>query len=255
MMSFWVGAAAVGLIGVAGLLYFGTKRGKGPDAVEATEALKIAKVTRILALLYVAGCTLGGLAQAATTLWDTNVTVDLPVEQFWPMVPETVKIQTPLASVVDGGFTQATVSVAGLDVYARLWLAGAVLLQAAMAVMVGLIIARMCVALINKTLFGANLVRGMRQVAGGVLLGGVIGQICQLVGGTLASHQVLGATAWGMSGETIAWSDLHTIVGMPSVAYFWELNFWPIGIALALMVVAELFRQGSKVQKDAAGLI
>ncbi|MHA7175343.1 hypothetical protein ACX80D_01680 [Arthrobacter sp. Sr24] len=255
MMSFWVFVVAIGLLGVAGLVYFSVKRGKGPEATESTEALKVAKITRIVALLYVAGCTLGGLLQAATTLWGPNVTVDLPVEQFWPVLPENADIQTPLASVVDGGFTQATVSVDGLDIFARLWLAGAVLLEAAMAVMVGLIIARMCVALIHQTLFGTKLVRGMRQVAGVVLLGGVLGQICQLVGGTLASHQVLGATVWELSSETIAWTDIHNIVGMPSVAYHWEFNFWPIGIALALMVVAELFRQGSKVQKDAAGLI
>lgn len=255
MMSFWVFVVAIVLLGAAALVYLSVKRGKGPEVTEATEALKIAKVTRILALIYVAGCTLGGSLQAATTLWGANVTLDLPVEQFWPVLPGNVDMQTPLATVVGGGFTQASVSVDGLDVFARIWLAGAVLLEAAMAVMVGLVIAKMCVALIHQTLFGTKLIRGMRQVAGVVLLGGALGQICQLVGGTLASHQVLGATAWGLSSETIDWSDIHTIVGLPSVAYHWEFNFWPIGIALALMVVAELFRQGSKVQKDAAGLI
>lgn len=66
---------------------------------------------------------------------------------------------------------------------------------------------------------------------------------------------MLGATAWSVDGQTIEWTDIHTIIGLPSLSNEWQVNLWPIGVALALVVLAELFRHGSKVQQDVAGLI
>jgi len=239
---------------VGSMIYLAKKRGADP---EATEGHKVAKVTRIVALLVAATCAFGGLSNTFATLWGPDVTVQLPVTQFWPAIPAGVDIQTPLATVVAGGFTQAAVSVNGLDTFARLWLAGAALLQALVGVTVGLIIARLCMAVLNKTLFGAKLIRGIRQVAGVVLLGGLGWQACQIVGGTLASQQVLGASGWSIDQATVGagWSDLHQIMGLPSVVTSWEVNFWPVGVALAIFVLAELFRQGSKVQQEVAGLV
>ena len=252
MFTWWLMMLTVLGLGVAGMLYFIRWRGADP---QTTEGNKVAKVTRVVAWIYVAACTVGGLTNAATTLWDQNITMVLPVKQFWPVLPENVDIQTPLAVVESGGFSQAVVSVSGLDQAARLWLAGANLAQAAVAVGVGLVIVRLCTSVMNRSLFAPSLVRGVRQVAGVVLLGGMLGQGFQLVGGSIGAHQVLGATAWGQTGETIPWNDIHNIIGLPSVAYEWEFSFWPVGIALVLMVLAELFRLGSKVQKDAEGLV
>lgn len=237
---------------VALILLSGRTTAKDSEAIGGGAMVRI---TRRIAWLYVAVCGVGALVAAAETLWGAAVTLRLPVAEFWPKLPESVTIQTPLATVESGGFTWATVSVSGLDVQARLMLTGAVLAQAALAVVAGLAIIKLCTAVMNKTLFAPRLITGVRQVAGVVLIGGLVWQGCQIFGGTMAAEQVLGATAWGQAGETIAWTDIHTMVGLPSVAYSWEFNFWPVGVALVLMVLAELFRQGSKVQQDAAGLV
>ncbi|ALE07104.1 hypothetical protein AL755_19220 [Arthrobacter sp. ERGS1:01] len=237
---------------VALILFSGRTMAKDSDAVAGGTMVRL---TRRIAWLYVAICGVGALVATAETLWDAAVTVRLPVAEFWPKLPETVTIQTPLATVESGGFAWANVSVSGLDVQARLMLTGAVLAQAALAVVAGLVIIKLCTAVMNKTLFAPRLTKGVQQVAGVVLVGGLVWQGCQIFGGTMAAEQVLGATAWGQAGETIAWTDIHTMVGLPSVAYSWEFNFWPVGVALVLMVLAELFRQGSKVQQGATGLV
>lgn len=254
MATWWTVVVVILLLGVGLMVYFARNKGADP---QATEGLKAAKVTRIVALLVAMTFAVGGLSTSFATLWGPDVTVQLPVEQFWPAIPAGVDLQTPLATVVAGGFTQATVSVNGLDTPARLWLAGAALLQALVGVTAGLIIARLCTAVLQRTLFGPQLIRGLRQVAGVVLLGGLGWQACQIVGGTLASEQVLGATSWSIDQATVGadWTDLHQIMGLPSVVTSWEVNFWPIGGALAIFVLAELFRQGNKVQKEVAGLI
>ncbi|MEV8145651.1 hypothetical protein [Specibacter sp. NPDC078709] len=251
--SMWSWLLVVAVLAIVALILFaGRSSVKDPEAVAGGGMVR---ATRRIAWLYVAGCVVGGLTAMVSTVWGDSVTVKLPVQEFWPALPGTVTIDTPLATVESGGFTWANVSVSGLTIATRLMLAGAVVAQSALAVGAGLVIIKLCTSVMNRTLFVPALVKGVQIIAGVVFMGGTIWQACQIFGGSMAAEQVLGANAWELSGETIAWTDIHNIVGMPSVAYFWEFNFWPIGVALVLMVLAELFRQGSKVQKDAAGLI
>lgn len=255
----WSWLLVVLVLAVVAMILLAPRRnaGKPPETPdpEAIAGGTMVRATRRIAWLYVAACVLGGLVSTVETLWGDAVTVKLPVAEFWPTLPDSVTIQTPLAAVEAGGFTWATVSASGLDLQTRLMLSGAVLAQAALAVVAGLVIIKLCTSVMNKTLFGPRLIRGAQQLAGVVFLGGLVWQACQIFGGTMAAEQLLGANAWGISGDTIPWTDIHNIVGLPSVAYSWEFNFWPIGVALVLLVLAELFRQGSKVQKDAAGLV
>ena len=252
MFTFWIAMAVLVAVGAAAVMLVSWRLGPDPEAMTG---VRVAKVTRLVAWLYAATCTVGGVSAAASTLWGRDVTVKLPVQQFWPKLPDSVNIQTPLAVVEAGGFSQAEVSASGLDMVTRLWLAGGVLTQMAVAVVVGLVVATVCTSLMKKSFFAPKLVRGVRRVAAVVLVGGLGWQVCQIFGGTLAAERVLGATAWGQTGESVAWTDLHTIIGLPSVAYEWEFNFWPIAVALVLVVLAELFRHGSKVQEDAVGLV
>lgn len=259
LSTWWSWLLVLVVLAVVSMILFAPRRNSGeprePKDPEAIAGGKMVLATRRIAWVYVAACVLGGLVSTAETLWGNAVTVKLPVAEFWPTLPDSVTIQTPLAAVEAGGFTWATVSASGLDQQTRVMLSGAVLAQAALAVVAGLVIIKLCTSVMNKTLFGPRLIRGAQQLAGVVLLGGLVWQGCQIFGGTMAAEQVLGASAWGMAGENIPWTDLHDIVGLPSVAMAWEFNFWFVGAALVLMVLAELFRQGSKVQQDAAGLV
>lgn len=249
----WVSLVLVVLVlGTVALILFARRNNTHPSGIPGFRA---AAVTRLIAWVVGGASVLGAFSAVGAVFTGGPVTVQLPVREFWPALPETVDMQTPLAVVQGGGFTQANVSVSGLDSAAGLWLAGAAVAQAAVAVVAALVVARLCTALMKGSFFAPQLVRGIRQVAAVVLVGGLGWQLCQNVGGALAGQQVLGATAWGMGGESIVWTDIHNIIGLPSVTNEWQLNLWPIGVALALLVLAELFRHGSRVQKDAAGLI
>lgn len=240
------------LVAVALILFAGRSGAPDPGAVAGGRTVR---TTRRIAWIYVATCLVAGLASMAETLWGAVVTVKLPVAEFWPSMPDSVTIETPLARVAAGGFTTATVSVDGLDLQTRLMLAGAELAQLVLAVAAGFVIISLCTAVMMKSLFSRKLIRSVRLLAGVVLLGGMVWQACQLFGGSMAAEQVVGATSWSVSEESIPWTDVHEIVGLPSVSYSWEFNLWFIGAALALMVLAELFRQGGRIQKETAGLI
>lgn len=248
----WVSMVLVVLVlGTVAMILF-TRRTPHPSGIPG---FRTARATRFIALVVAGASVLGAFTAISSIASGGPITVRIPVMQFWPALPETVDIQTPLAKVQDGGFTQADVSVSGLDQAAGLWMAGAAVAQMAVVVVACWVIARMCTALMKGTFFAPQLVRGIRQVATVVLVGGLGWQLCQNIGGSLAAQQVLGAMAWGISAETIEWMDIHNIIGLPSLTNEWHLNFWPIGAFLALIVLAELFRHGSKVQKDAAGLV
>lgn len=249
----WVSLVLVLLVlGTVALILFARRNNTHPSGIPG---FRTARVTWFIALVVGGASVLGAFTSVGAVFSGSAVTVRLPVRQFWPALPEAVDMQTPLAVVQGGGFTQADLSVSGLDMEAGLWLAGAAVAQAAVAVVVALVIARMCTALMRGSFFAPQLVSGIRQVAVVVLVGGLGWQLCQNVGGALAARQILGATAWTLSGENVVWTDIHNIIGLPAVTNEWQLNLWPVGVSLALVVLAELFRHGSKVQKDAAGLI
>lgn len=253
LSTWWSWLLVILVLGVMAMILFAHRSGrKDPGAVAGAGMVN---ATRRIAWVYLAFCVVGGLIASAGTLWGTEVAVRLPVAEFWPALPGNVTIDTPLATVESGGFRWADVNVRGLDMEVRLMLTGSILAQAAVAVGAGLAIIKLCTADKSHSLFVPQLVRGVQQLAGVVLLGGMLWQACEIFGGSMAAEQVLGATAWGQAGETMVWTDIHNIVGLPSVGYAWEFNLWPIGVALVLMVLAELFRQGNKVQKDVAGLI
>ncbi|MCU6482235.1 hypothetical protein [Arthrobacter sp. A2-55] len=251
--TWWSWLLVIAVLAAVTLILFAGRRGAGDS--DAIAGAGMVRATRTIAWIYVAACSLSGLGNAAATVWGEAVTVKLPVAQFWPSLPAHTGNPAPRATVESGGFSWADVSVSGLDLETRLMLTGAIVAQGVLAVVAGLVIIRLCAAITDKTLFGPRLVKGSQQLAGVVLLGGMIWQGCQLFGGTMAAQQVLGGTGWSTQGSAEDGAAIHHITGLPSVSYAWEFNFWPIGVALALMVLAELFRQGGKVQKDVAGLI
>ena len=251
--TWWSWLLVILVLGTVAMILFAGRRGvKDPGAVAGHGMVR---TTRRIAWIFVAVSAIAGLAEIIRTIWQDVVTVKLPVQQFWPTLPDNVTMETPLAPVEYGGFTWAMVGVSGLELDARLMLAGAVLSQVALAVVVGLTVVRLCSSLLCGTLFAPQLVRTMQQLAGVTLLAGIAWQVFQTIGGSIASEQVLGAAGWRLSSETITYTDIQSIIGLPSVSYAWEFNFWPVGAALALIVLAELFRQGNKVQKDTAGLV
>jgi hypothetical protein len=152
--------------------------------------------------------------------------------------------------VLSGGFTNAAVNVSGLDVPVRLWLAANSLLQNATIIVIAFVVYRMCNSLLRNDPFQPAITRGIRIMGWSVLAGGLSWQVCAAIAGALASRQVLGVTSAGWTTPTMPIEDLNAITGFPQPGWQFTIDFWPIGLGLALLAVAGAFRYGERLQRD-----
>jgi hypothetical protein len=214
-----------------------------------------ARITRVVALIYLAVAGGGAVMAVLQTLMSPSVTVSMPVRQFWPSLPPTVELDGVYAQVVGGGFSNADVEVEGLSGVARIWLAAGELVLGLMTVLVAVVVVMLCTSVIRQDPFRAALNRGINLAAFGIIVGGILWQICVIVGGGMASAQVLGATGWGFDPSEVNWDDIRDVIGLPQTALGWDVDFWPLGIGLSLLAVSAVFRYGQRLQKESDSLI
>jgi hypothetical protein len=211
--------------------------------------------TRFVAWLYVIGTSLTTIGSVIATFTSRAVSLSLPVQQFWPTLPAGARITGgPTAHVVGGGFTNATVSVAGLDGAARTWLAASILLQGVTVVVVALVVAGLCTTVLNGNPFRPVVSLGIRIMGITVIVGGISWQICSSVAGGIASRQVLQLGSTEIS-RSIRWHDVNTIIGFPMPSYASPVDLWPLWIGLALLALSLVFRHGIRLQRDTEGLV
>lgn len=216
----------------------------------------VARVTRVVAIAWVAVGLAGTLIEALGKLYADTVRVNLPVEPFWPDLPAAAaQVSGATAQVASGGFAQAAVGVAGLDVPTRIWLASGDILQGATGIAIGVVVALLCTSVIRQNPFHGSLIRGINITAASVVVGGLGWQVCDAVAGGLASAQVLGINGWTLHSDRVNWDDVNEVIGLPRPGHEWVVDFWPIWAGLALLAVSAAFRHGQRLQKDTAGLI
>ena len=220
-----------------------------------SRGLGVVAFTRALAWLSI----LGGIFSAGYTVisdfFTRSVSLRLPVETFWPILPPGASITGgPTAQVAGGGFISAQVSVSGLDGATRAWLAGSALLQGSTIIMIAIVVMTLCSTLLRNEPFQAAVTRGMRLLGFTVIVGGLGWQVCSGVGESLASSQVLplGSAAFQ---NLVTWDDNNMIIGSPQPTPHLQVDFWPISVGLAMLVLAAAFRYGQRLQRDTAGLV
>jgi len=212
-------------------------------------------IVRVMAAIYAGGAVIGTIASVARTITSTSVDVVMPVTPFWPTLPPGAGVEGTTATVVAGGFSQAAVTVDGLDGASRAWLVGEQVFQGATNVVVGVVIFVLCSSILKQDPFRSTLARGITVSAITIMVGGIGWQLCGSIGGWLASEQVLRTTG-GHWKDTITWPDFDAILGMPQPGgNSWSIDFWPIGAGLALLALGAVFRFGRVIQKDTEGLV
>lgn len=215
-----------------------------------------ALITRVIAGIHLLVAGIGTVTVVLRTLFNSTVSVSLPVREFWPSLPSAVKLDGVYAQVVGGGFSSAEVEVNGLDGVARIWLAAGALVQGLTTVMVAVVVMMICTSIIRQDPFRAVLIRGISFTGIGIIIGGIVWQICAIVGGGMASVQTLGATGWEINTEMVHWEDIHQVIGLPrAVTQEWNIEFWPLGIGLSLLAIAAVFRFGQGLKNDTDGLV
>lgn len=231
-----IAAVLVGVAVIVGVL--SPKR----DAAEGRRPL-LPRLVAAACLVGVAVVALGTVIGVAQSLIPTSwVTLEIPVTLRVDEVPVELRAD-PSGALTDSVVTDpAPLTVDGLGTAARIWLAAGTFIEGAVAVTLLLVIARFARQSISDTPFTPRLSRLL--VVGGVALavGGLLGQIASGIAGLLA-HEQLFALSPEALGDGIA---------VPPALTF---DLWPLGVGLALVVVAGLVRSGERLQRETAGLV
>ncbi|MBT8798387.1 hypothetical protein [Microbacterium flavum] len=188
-----------------------------------------------------------------TTLLAPAVTMTIPVRTFWPQLPEGTTLEGPTATLEQGGFVSADVTLLHLSMTARvLW----ALSQALWCIVPGTIAALVAVAAFRLRAghpFTPLLARGAGITAAVVALGGVAAQILGDIAGTIAA------------GELLRWSgaEYPDVPGIEDALHAWwpqpgyeiALPFWPIAAGFGFAALAAILRDGMRLQRDTEGLV
>lgn len=243
---------------VVGVLVWAIRR-SGPDG-EVADGTLAARVVVGLAVISAAFSAIGTAVSVAQAAFAEEVAVTAPVGGFLPPVDETVfDLVGPTAQALPSspGFTEAALIVAGLDGWARAWIALGHVVNGAVIVMLLLLVAGLARRAMRAEPFVQPL--GGRLALGGAALavGSLIWQAAYGIGGSLAAAQVFGVESWanvGELGSRYADAGLGD-TGLPLPNFAFDLAFWPVGVGLALIVVAGLLRTAERLQRETAGLV
>ncbi len=250
---FALGVLALPIVVLVALLLWAARRSK-PGSPSTTLT-----VTRFIAIGYAALTLVFTVVGVISTLVSDAVPVSIPVRQFWPEAYPWVTIQDgPPATVVEGGFSLAEVTAAGLGTDARLLLAAGHALQGLTFTVIAITVALLCHRLLNGTAFKPAISRAINISAIAIAAGGVLWQACFWIGGTIASEQVLQVRGW--TSEEPAAGDPRAALdplatGLPEPTFALTIDFWPLMLGLALAAVAAAFRYGERLQRDTEGLV
>lgn len=237
-------------------------RRRANDQTPEDRSVLLLVTVRFLALLYAGLVTIFTVVSTILTLVNGTVRVNLPVGQFWPETYPWVDFSPkPSASVVNGGFTSADVLVEGLGIGTRLVLAAGGLVQGLVFVFIATVLALLCHRLLGGTPFRPLLARSTTWAAAAIGIGGIVWQILFGIGGSMASHQVLGIDQWtsylpGTELPDYVASHFDPLAtGLPGPSLGANVDVWPVLVGLALAAVAIAFRYIERLQKDVEGLV
>jgi hypothetical protein len=203
-------------------------------------AAKLVGIARAFAIVIALVCLVRAIAGPIAVLVAPAVQVRVPVDPFWPTLPAGAQIDGPTARYVGGGFTFADLSVEGLSLAARSWLAGEQLVASLAVVVIASALALVCTRMIDGREVARTLYRAVTASAVTVLVGGVVSSVSGQIGSNLASRELLMQT--GASWNENVPFDIYSVVG--SVQDGWSLNIeaWPFAVGLALFALAAAIR-------------
>ncbi len=183
--------------------------------------------------------TIVGALVAMSALFSDWVTLTVPVIADIEVPPE--DLLTGDARIISGSVveTGVTLTVSGLDVAAKVWLAIGQLLNAAVIATVLFVIARFAQQSIAAEPFAPRLHRLLIIAGAALVVGSGAAQAALAVAGEMARYQLFAVT-------------------LPDVTYApapVTVDLIPIGIGLTLIVIAGLIRSGERLQHETKGLV
>lgn len=195
---------------------------------------------------------LGAVANVAAALFNTQTELTFAVEPFWPTFPKGTHIEGPTAHLDDGGLTSATALLSGLSTTVKVCWAISQALRWLLPATLALLVTIMCRSLLRGSAFAPAVARVMLGAAVVVVIGGTAMAVLGDMAGGMAAQQLLdydfskvphaGAIDW--------MEDMW-----PKAAFDVTIPVWPIGAGLGLAALSAVFRYGSRLERDTAGLV
>lgn len=148
------------------------------------------------------------------------------------------------AEIVSGGTEQVSMQLtaSGLDVLTRVLVAAEVVITTTVIVTLLVMVARLAQQSISSEPFSPRLGR-LLVIGGSVLaIGSIASQIASALSGARAHELLFAIRPEALEGWTYA----------PPTVFF---DIVPVGVGLALVVVAGLIRNGEQLQRDTKGLV
>ena len=192
----------------------------------------------VLALLNI----IGGLMGVVGAFALDTLTLRVPVIAHAEFTP--VEVRAFDAEVVSGGTEQVTMvlTASGLDVVTRVLVAVEVVITTAVIVTLLVMVARLAQQSIAAEPFSPRLGR-LLVIGGSVLAAGSI------------AAQVASTFSGARANELLFAVQSDPLTGSSYVPPMWTVDLLPIGIGLALIVIAGLIRNGERLQRDTKGLV
>lgn len=260
MMGGWVAGPvmwiALLLVIVAIVLFVGAAR----RARRTGSASPVISITLTIAASWAAISVLGGALTVLGTLLSPSVTIDVPVREFWPELPDAVQFEGTTATRDGGGFTTASLSVMGLSTGARVLWATSQALGVLVPATVAALIAVACFQLLAGRTFAPVVSRMAMITAAVVAFGATAAEVVGGVAGSLTSAELFDYT--GARWDEIAGIDSPLDAWLPHSTIGISFPIWPIAAGLAFAALAGILRYGSalaarteELQRETEGLV
>lgn len=241
---------AVALLAIAAFTFW---IGVSRPSIPTPSGTRVVTVTMWVAVAWAALSAVGAIGVAGTALWAPDVAITIPVQTFWPQLPDGTELDGTTATRVSGGFTSAEVTLNGLAIGTRIMWAISQAVAWLVPGTIAALIALACARLRAGRPFAPSIASMASVTAVVVALGGLVAQVLGDIAGAAAAEQLLrwdGATypdVTGIEDALQAW--------WPQPGFEVTIPFWPIAAGLAFAALAAVFRYGSRLQRDTEGLV
>lgn len=214
----------------------------------------VVRLAYVVAVIWAIGCAIGAIIAVVSALMSPELSITVPVREFWPELPSGITTDGPTATLVSGGFTELNGQVEGLDVPTRILWAISQVLWALVPGSIAALIAIACSHLLNGRAFTEVLARLAMTTAVIVSVGGIAAQLLGDISATMAATQLLevSSASWhvefpGVEDPLTAW--------VPRPGFDIKIAFWPLAAGLGLAALAAVFKFGARLQRDTDGLV
>lgn len=198
--------------------------------------------TAALAGLVAVGAAVGGIMSVVQALRDEP----LAISGFQLVNARTPELTEPVEQVTAAWYESANLTVTGLPDSAR-WLFAAQSAVMALAVLgVSLSLLWLALRVLRTRPFGRSVTAALVTSAVLIIVGGTAAQVLEAAGkAAVVDH--LGPAVTGGAGASVDSESL--------LAFGLSVDLAPIGVGMALAVVALAFQIGARLQRDTEGLV